>query len=69
MKRPFEVRARVVKTRTFLIDANTPEEAEAIAETWLNDGEIGVEQFESLEEIEAVPVEEGGDGDLLGGLL
>ena len=36
-------------------DANSPEEAEAIAEDWLNDGEEGLETDSSILNIDSYP--------------
>lgn len=65
MKQPFEVQVTVTKTHSFLIEANTSEEACLIAEQYIEDGEKGVERLDAIESADAIPVEEGGDGDLL----
>lgn len=64
--RTFQVTIPVTKSYTYVIEANTPEEAEAIADTYMSEGEEGF--FEHIIEMgqpEAIPVDEGGDGDLI----
>lgn len=48
----------------YLVEARTPEEAEAIAEQYDDDGEVGVLTVNQREYTDSVPVEEAGDGDL-----
>lgn len=57
MKQTFAVSAKVVKNCNYVVDANTSEEAVSIVESWLAEGETGVEELEYIDEIEATPAE------------
>lgn len=41
VKKTFQVNVEVTQTHQYQIEANSPEEAEGIAEQWLEDGEAG----------------------------
>ena len=65
MRREFEVEVVVQETHTFRIDANTPEEAEGVAEQWFVEGERSPAGYDILEVV-ASPAEDrefdGGKG-------
>lgn len=56
--RPFAVVIQVTQTINYLVDARTSEEAESIAEEWLNDGESGTISETEIHEIDAFPAED-----------
>ena len=55
MIQPYEVVVTVTKTCNYIIDANTSEEAESIAEQFIEEGEYGNEVFECIEDIDTNP--------------
>lgn len=65
MQKLFKVTATVTKVVSFPVEANTEQEAEAIVEQYLEDGEDGFEEFKQIESVEAEKAEESGDGDIV----
>lgn len=60
MKKDYKVTVTVTSTHEYTIpECNTPEEAESIAEDWFADGEEGIILDMDVEDIEAVPTEDG----------
>ena len=58
MRREFNVEVIVLETHTFVVDANTPEEAEGVAEQWFAEGERNPSGYD-IQETVAYPMEEG----------
>jgi hypothetical protein len=57
MKQDYQVYIEVVQTHEFVVpDANSPEEAESIAEQWLEDGDQGTVTDRDIYEIDSYPV-------------
>lgn len=66
MKRPYRVTVRTEMFSEILVDsANSPEEAEVIAEAMLEEGETGdvLDRNSSIEDVE--PVDVGGLGEIV----
>lgn len=65
MNRPFEVTVQTNIEHSFVVEANTPEEAESIVDGYVDDGELGDEISRVSEVIEIMPVEEGAMGEVV----
>jgi hypothetical protein len=58
VKRSFQVEIERVRTHIFVVDeVNSPEEAEAVAEAWLSEGEEGTVLDEEILNSDSYPVE------------
>jgi hypothetical protein len=58
VKHNYIVEIEEVITRQYVVeDVNSPEEAEQVAEDWLNDGEEGTETDSEILNIDCYPVE------------
>lgn len=62
--RSYAVSVQSVKNHDLVVDANSPEEAEVIAEEMLEDGEEGTPTSIDHEIVEVMPVDEGAMGEL-----
>lgn len=58
MTKPFRVTLVVTTEHEYEIDANTPEEAESVAEQWFEEGEEGTTTISTVEQSEAIPSED-----------
>ncbi len=65
MNRPYVGIARINKEVELSTEANSPEEAESIFESLLEDGEEGTVVTEEHEILEVLPADEGGMGELV----
>lgn len=64
MHRPFKVTVVTTTEHSFVVEANSPEEAESIAEEYAIDGEVGDVDFANHVVEEVTPVEVGDMGDV-----
>ena len=65
LQRPYQVSVQSIKLHDFVVDANSPEEAESIVEDFLEDGEEGTPSSIEHEIQEVVPVDDAGMGELV----
>ena len=59
MKRSFQVEIEALTTHSYTVDeAHSPEEAEEIAQTWLEEGELGEMGDRDIYNIDSYPLED-----------
>lgn len=56
--RSYQVTVSVNREHTFVVDARSPEDAEATVENWLADGEDGTIESMTIDNVEVVPIDE-----------
>jgi hypothetical protein len=65
MRRPYRVLITSTVVHSVTVDARTPEEAEVMAEAYLEEGDFGEEVERQLVSIEVEPVDIGALGEIV----